>query len=321
MNTQICHESNQIANSTIGVDLNHRSPVSRRRKRTIALARGLMSLCLVLGTAKASKASAQRALDDTCRNNLPNFEVATIRPGAPDERNHSWNISGDLMVVRNYSVRELIKFAYGVKGDSQVLGGPPWLDTLQFDITAKIDEMELAKLLSMSDSAKDREWRSLVRSLLIDRFSIETTEGIRTMPVYALVTTSQGSKLVLPQPLRAAQNVSGSNNPGSKPPHSISFQDGHLKARAISMDSFAESLTQRPEVGTRVVLNRTGLVGDFTFDLCWHEDRTDVAPPLLEDKYSDLFSALQKQLGLKLQSQRGSIRVVIVGSAAHPDVD
>jgi uncharacterized protein (TIGR03435 family) len=82
------------------------------------------------------------------------------------------------------------------------------------------------------------------------------------------------------------------------------------------MDSFADDLAYQRETGGRMVLNHTGLTGEYDFKLDWAEDNGDSTPA--DPALADLFTALQEQLGLKLQPEKGSVEVVVVESASMP---
>ena len=156
----------------------------------------------------------------------------------------------------------------------------------------------------------DREqWvteRSLMlQSLLADRFQLQISRRERDLPLYALVITKTGIKFV--------PSESTEKN------HGLSVHNTRLTATGISMDSFADYLTGLPESGSRVVINQTGLTGDYNFKLNWTRDHGNGVP--LDAPYPGLFTALEDQLGLKIESQKGSVPVVIVGSAVEPALD
>lgn len=81
----------------------------------------------------------------------PSFEVASIKPSKPDDRRHSWNGTIDSLSIENYTVRRLVRAAYNLKSDSQVLGGPKWIGERAFDIKAKFDDVNIAKLRSLTE--------------------------------------------------------------------------------------------------------------------------------------------------------------------------
>jgi uncharacterized protein (TIGR03435 family) len=262
----------------------------------------LFALLLAVGNVRGASAQTKPAVaaaDDT-----PHFEVAAIKPSKPDSEGQNWHGSADRILIGNYTLRRLIRSAYGLKSDAQILGGPDWIDKQAFDINAKIDDAEIAKMAKMDRVARQRERNQMVQSLLAERFMLKAHLDHKTMPVYALVVVKSGAKLTPTSPETSAKG----NN--------ISTNNGRMTASAISMDSFADDLAYQRETGGRMVLNHTGLTGEYDFKLDWAEDNGDSTPA--DPALADLFTALQEQLGLKLQPEKGSVEVVVVESASMP---
>jgi uncharacterized protein (TIGR03435 family) len=262
----------------------------------------LFALLLAVGNVRGASAQTKPAVaaaDDT-----PHFEVAAIKPSKPDSEGQNWHGSADRILIGNYTLRRLIRSAYGLKSDAQILGGPDWIDKQAFDINAKIDDAEIAKMAKMDRVARQRERNQMVQSLLAERFMLKAHLDHKTMPVYALVVVKSGAKLT---PTSAQTSAKGNN---------ISTNNGRMTASAISMDSFADDLAYQRETGGRMVLNHTGLTGEYDFKLDWAEDNGDSTPA--DPALADLFTALQEQLGLKLQPEKGSVEVVVVESASMP---
>jgi uncharacterized protein (TIGR03435 family) len=257
----------------------------------------------VLGVPFAASQAQQR--DGAAAIEKPSFEVASIKPSKPGEGNHDWNSNSDRVTIANYSLRDLIASAYNLKSDSQVLGGPNWLDNKHFDIAAKVDDAELAKLKTMTGNDTRNEWNQMMQSLLADRFGLKVRRDQRTIPVYALVVAKSGQKLAL----ATAKETN----------HSLSGHNSHLTATAISMASLANYLTHMNEAEDRVVVDRAGLTGDFNFKLDWTRDRGNGIPP--DAQYPGLFTALREQLGLELKPDKAPVDVVVVESAKEPEFD
>jgi uncharacterized protein (TIGR03435 family) len=218
--------------------------------------------------------------------------------------------SGDRLTIQNYTVRHLIREAYGLKSDSQILGGPDWIDKQGFDITAKVDDDEAARMDKMTDDQGDHEWDLMLQSLLADRFQLKTAQGNRPLPIFALVVSRSGAK-IKHTPVKGATGAGG--DPG------IEIHWGELTANAATMDSFADVLTGMRDMSNRVVVNRTGLAGNFDFQLDWARDRGDGASQ--DSPYPGLFTALQEQLGLRLKPDKATVQVVIVESVSPPTVN
>lgn len=261
--------------------------------------------CLSFVIAGSASARAQQAPSVAAAASPPSFEVAAIKLTKPDDRGHNWDGTADRISIENYTLRRLIRSAYGLKSDSQILGGPDWIDKQAFDIQAKIDEADVEKMHKMSAEDRQKARNEMLQSLLADRFQLKVRLDRRTMPVYALVQIKSGAKLTLVAP--------------DSKSHGLNVHNWHMIATALSMDGLADDLTLEPETGDRVVLNRTGLTGEYDFKMNWTEDPGTGVPP--DSEFPGLFTALQEQLGLKLEPQKGSVPVVIVDSAAKPMID
>jgi uncharacterized protein (TIGR03435 family) len=248
---------------------------------------------------------AQQPINDAvAAEKLPSFEVASIKPSNPDDRGLKLRMSVDRITIENFTLKELIAYANDLKSDSQVLSGPDWLDKKHFDIAAKVDETELAKLKTMRGNEIRNEWGRMMQSLLIDRFALKVRRDRRTIRVFALVVVKSGQKLT---PAKATET------------NSLSARNSHLSATAVSMAHLADFLTGRDETDDLVVVDRTGLTGDFDFKLDWTRDSGNGTPP--DAQLPGLLTALRDQLGLQLKPDKAAVDVVVVESAKEPEVD
>lgn len=239
----------------------------------------------------------------------PAFEVVAIKLTDPDRHGQNWHGAYDRLTIQNYTLRHLIRVAYDLKSDSQVLSGPDWIGKQGFDISAKLEDADASGLHNYLE--RKTAMNRMLQTMLADRFHLQVTPSERTMPVYALVVVKSGAKLTaLPAPKDSDELKNRS--------HSMNTNNGHLTAGAISMDSFADYLTLQPETD-RIVVNRTGLSGDFDFKLNWTGDWGGGIPGDAADP--GLFTALQDQLGLVLKPDKGSVPVVTVVAASKPDLD
>jgi uncharacterized protein (TIGR03435 family) len=235
---------------------------------------------------------------------MPSFEVASVKASRPGDGNHSIDGDFERIKIESYTLRDLIALAYGFKSDLQVLNGPDWLNKKHFDIAAKIDDMEVAKLKTMRESEIRNELNQMIQSLLVDRFALKVSRDKRTIPVFALVVAKSGQKLTLAEP---------------KETNAVSASNSHLSATAAPMADLADFLTGQIETEGRVVVDRTGLTGNFDFRLDWTRDNGNGTPP--DAQFPSLFTALRDQLGLQLTPDKAAVDVVIVESAKEPEVD
>ncbi|HEV8148032.1 MAG TPA: TIGR03435 family protein [Bryobacteraceae bacterium] len=223
----------------------------------------------------------------------PAFEVATIKPSHEGEGHSSWHSRPGYLVMKNLSFKVLTGVAYSLPAD-RVLGGPKWTESDRFDIEARA-----------IGPAGDPELLRMLQSLLADRFHLAIHRETKTAAGYALVLAKDALKI------RPDEGEGGSSSNGSR---------GKWIAKRVSMDKLATFLNRT--LGMPVV-NSTDLQGAFTFTLEWAPEPTrSVESPdkLLPDAPTgpSLFTALQTTLGLKLESRKVPIEVLVIDKAEKP---
>jgi uncharacterized protein (TIGR03435 family) len=215
----------------------------------------------------------------------PQFEVASIKPSAPGARGPTiYNPTRERFAVTSITAKALIAYAYDVR-EFQISGGPGWLGSEEYDIVAKPD----------GDVRGDRVL-AMARALLAERFHLSLHRESKEMPVLALVVAKGGSKL------RAATG-SGPEVRGGR---------GRFEARNVTMGMFAAQLAGR--MLDRPVLDRTGIAGEFDITLEWAFDQG-------ADNGPSIATALQEQLGLKLEAQKGAVDVLVVDHVERPSAN
>jgi uncharacterized protein (TIGR03435 family) len=278
--------------------LGQRSRCGSGRYRSGAFAWPLLpvacSLYLFAGIATRANAQETAALP---LGKPPVFEVVSIKPSQPDDRGRKLRTSSDRITIENFTLKELIVYAYNLKDNSQVLGGPNWLEKLHFDIVGVASEAEVAKLRPMTADDQRKEWSTIAQSVLAERFRLQVRLEMRAMPVYTLVVAKSGSKL---KPAAAGDKV-----------QNTLWDNGRMNWTNTSMESLAYYLTRTEG---RVVLDRTGLTGRYDFTLGW----TGGADVSAEAYAADLLAAMREQLGLNLKSAKVPLNVVIVDTASVP---
>jgi uncharacterized protein (TIGR03435 family) len=224
----------------------------------------------------------------------PAFEVATIKPAAPspDGHTHINYPSTDRFSATNITLLALMQWAYGMP-ENQILDGPSWLSSTRFDIQAKSDIGEQIKSLS-SDQNNELK-RRMVQALLADRFQLKLHQETRTLPAYDLIPAKGGSKL----------------QPSQSNGKSIGISRTYFNGQGLTMTLIAEELSQ---IAGRIVVDKTGLDGRYDLKLRWTPDdaaTTDTDVPTL-------FTAIQEQLGLKLERAKEPVPVLIVDHIEQP---
>jgi uncharacterized protein (TIGR03435 family) len=225
------------------------------------------------------------------------FDVTLIKPADLTNPKRGIAIAPGNRSVAIYGLTtgELIQRIYAIQ-ESQVAGGPPWMDSDRFDITAKI-ETETAP-------STDQLWLMLER-LLTDRFAVKFHRETKMLPGYALVPGKTGSKLA--------------DSTGAVP--NLSASRGQVQASRASMTMFTNFLSRY--LG-RPIFDGTGLPGSYDFKMTWTPAETEQALPAgdnavpTDSAATSIFSALQDQLGLKLESKTVPIEVFVIDHVERP---
>ena len=231
------------------------------------------------------------------------FDVASIHINNTETDGHHHIISDPTesrFRTVNLALRDLIQFAYGVP-DSQILGGPIWLDSVMFDIDAKSDPAVDAELRARPTEQARHQKQLMVQALLADRFQLRVHQETRQLPVYALVVAKDGPKFKPSQ-------INGTTIDTGRARLHIAGSDDTISI-------FARELAQ---VLGRVVVNQTGLSGRYDLTLRWTPDDAAASASSSPDIPPDIFTAIQEQLGLKLESTKGPVPVLVIDSVEKP---
>jgi uncharacterized protein (TIGR03435 family) len=236
----------------------------------------------------------------------PVFEVATIKPANPENRGSSMLVGrggSNMFTTTNTSLRDLITMAYGIHA-RQVVDGPAWIESELFDITAKPEHPGVPNLPQLA---------TMVQKLLKERFGLAFRKDKRELSAYVLTVVKTGPKLT--------KNESGGLLPGfgGRGP-------GGVGVRNSSMAEFAGFLQGR--VLDRPVVDQTGLSGKFDFTLEFRPDPQlqqgppgggppPQLPPEIESR-PDLFTAMQEQLGLRLEGGKAAVEVYVIEKVEKP---
>lgn len=231
------------------------------------------------------------------------FEVASVKPGdqSIDFGGMSFTPQGRFIATSS-SLQRLIGFAYDLL-NQQISGGPTWLDSAKFSIEAKADSSiqippGLAGFVPM---------RLMLQSLLADRFKLAAHKEMREAQVYELVLDKAGSKL------REAGDVG-----------QLRFGRGELSGRGAPIELLVNQLSQQLE---KPVVDKTGLKGRYDFDVKWALDPglaggrpegPDLPPPP-DPSGPSIFTAIRTDLGLRLESAKAPIEVLVIYHVERPD--
>ena len=253
------------------------------------------------------------------------FDVASVKPNKDGGPSSVRVTPGGMLTVTNNNLRNIIRNAWNITND-QIVDGPDWIDSDRFDITAK----------ASAPFKQQEEARAMLQALLGERFGLKAHMETRELPVYLLVLARKDGTLG-PQMKKGeidcaalmASVTAGGKMPDRLPngnlPCGISVRpgQGQVIANGAAMDQFARNLVGG--VG-RIVVDRTGLPGYYDFSLTFTPDTAPTAPGAPAGAPPDpsapsLFTAMQEQLGLKLEPGRAPIQVLVIDRAERPTAD
>jgi uncharacterized protein (TIGR03435 family) len=266
--------------------------VIEARHGRILITASILALAIVAALPSAPAQTINTAL-------APAYDVMTIKANKTASGGVDIDTDDDRFSATNVSLKQLLENAYDIRQDLiSGISGP--LDSARFDIEAKISDPDPAAIKKMT---REQE-RQIILPLLTERFQLKTHIETKTLPVYELVLLPGGPKF---KP-SADQTKTGG---GSMSIHG-SRTRADLTAHDIPMTSLGKTLAGQVH---RTVIDKTGLKGNFDLTLQWSNDEN---PDSGAEQAPSIFTAVQEQLGLKLQPAKGPVETLVVDHAAMP---
>lgn len=224
----------------------------------------------------------------------PGWEVVTVRPSDPNGTNHSFRVEGRHVLVQRQTVEYMLMVAYGLQ-KNQIVNGPDWVKTQSFDADGVPDT---------AGQPSVRQFQVMVRKLLEERFGLKAHKEQREMEVYALRVGKDGPKLA----------------PTKSDPDALPNQNAHsgngerfLQFTNVSMDDFALLMLYEVQ---RPLVNQTDLKGRYDFDLRFTNDEQRSSTD--GGSSPSLFTAIQEQLGLRLDAVKAPAPVLVIDKVERP---
>lgn len=232
------------------------------------------------------------------------FEVASVKPSEPDVLGlFTRFLPGGDVHFTGATMKDLVAIAYNVR-QFQISGGPAWIGTERFDVDARASTSGATPpgdLRKVND--EQRKIGERLRNLLADRFQLAIHRETEQQPVYELVVSKGGAKL--------QESMEGKNL--------IRKGIGTIKGQSVGLRMLALNLSNELD---RPVIDKTGLVGNYDFELKWTPvvlSAGPVDPPLpTEPDRPWIFTALQEQLGLRLEPKKGPVEVLVIDRVERP---
>jgi uncharacterized protein (TIGR03435 family) len=283
----------------------------------------LVALGITLGGLCASAQTPASSL-------RPRFDVVSVKPNKSGDPHGTAAVQpGGRYAAVNITVSQLISDAYGLQS-GQLVGGPDWIRIERVDITA----MAGGDIPPAVDASGSSPLQLMLRALLAERFTLVVHRESREQPIYALVLARNDGTLGPKMRASTADCSAGSDQPLPGPPVfnapvKCAARLGHGRLSAVDA-TMAQVATTLSSTVQRVVRDRTGLQGRYSLDVSFTPERMPQAPgssagatsPVsIDPNGTSIFTVLQEELGLKLESVRGPVDIVIVDSIQRATTD
>ncbi len=234
----------------------------------------------------------------------PGVEVATIKLSKPDTQGKGYTFRGTEVITINTSLSDLISFAYGLHA-RQIANASEWMETDHYDVVIKAD---------VPGQPNVDQFKILIQKVIDERFALKFHGDKKEQTVYAITVSKTGLKIT-------------KNDGDPNGPPGLGFRGlGKMAVHNATLVQFAE--TMQSSVLNRPVVDQTGLAGKYDFTLDWTPDETQFAglgvkppPPSDKDTAPDLFTAIQQQTGLKLDSAKASVDVLVIDHVEKPSAN
>lgn len=250
----------------------------------------------------------------------PAFEVATIKPDRSGVATMNYQIAPGRFRAENATVEELIRFSYDVRTEDALEKGPKWTSSERFDIDAKIADAEMQAMGKLPPQERFGQYRLMMRALLVDRFGLRISARMKEQPVYSLVVAKNGPRLT---PVDAKK---------THMPTLWGVSKGDLHAESVTMAFFCDWLSGNADAGGRDILDKTGLTGSYDFTLKWTRVEGvasamggpaagEAAGAGIDQGEPSFFTALEEQLGLKLEPGKAPVQVLVIDHVEQPSAN
>lgn len=226
----------------------------------------------------------------------PAFEVATIRPTPESDKRQGFRSEGNRLEIENETVKSMLMFAYGLQ-HKQITGEPAWVNETAYDVKGVLD---------VEGEPSTKQWQEILQKLLVERFGLKVHRDKRDLSYFALRVS--GTPKLTP----AANPDSGADQTGGGGAAGLT-----MKYTSNTMDEFVIGINYFVD---RPMVNETGLEGKWDFTLRWMPDQLKVGD-VPADAPPGMTTAIREQLGLKLESAKGPVQVLVVEAVERPSAN
>lgn len=303
----------------------------RFSKKVLLSLAGLLAIAVpvVFGRVHAAPTRADSQVQSTSEKVLV-YEVASIKPNKSGTNMVRLMFTPDGLSATNGTLQMLINAAYGVE-PNQVSGAPSWANTDRYDVEAKMDSSTIDDLRKLNEDDRRVARQHMLQALLAERFKLTLHRETKELPIYELVVAKDGPRFHEAKPGDTYPN--GIKGPDGQSHGGTMFMGPEgFTAQGIPISNFVQHLKR--QLGRNVV-DKTGLTGKYDFTLKWTPDESQgamfkraeggqpgaEATSTPESSGPSIFTAIQEQLGLKMESQKGPVEIYVIDHAEKPSED
>ncbi len=294
-----------------------------------AVGTAAVALPVVFGLANVTPSRAQSQAQATATPSIAlEYEVASFKPDKSDSGMMRIGNAADSFTAENVTVQMLVTSAYGIQ-DYQLSGAPSWINSERYDVNAKMDSSVADALQKLSQDDRNLARQKMLQDLLADRLKLTVRRESKELPVYTLVIGKNGSKLKEATPDEIATTAPGGRGGRGGRGMLMNGRGGSMTmtAMAVPMTVIIRMLSGR--LG-RPVLDKTGLTGLYDYALTWTQEDIQVSAPPggspsgaatlppPESNGPTLQIAIEEQLGLKLESGKGPVEIIVIEHVERP---
>lgn len=252
------------------------------------------------GWAQNAGGGAQTEPAMMARDADPDWDVVTVKPVDSDDSNSGFQVLGRKIFMERESVAAMVEFGYGIH-TKQLAGAPEWAETVRWNVEG---------VPNVPGKPNMQQYEALVRKVLAERFGLKVHTEQRELPVYALRVAKDGAKLA---------NGAGMMKSKGDPNGALDMHDkinGGQRRIQVTNGSIADIAFVLKFYTDRPVVDQTGLKGRYDFQLAWTFD--DLRAPTDGSAAPSLFTAVQEDMGLKLEPTKAMTDVVVIDKVERP---
>ena len=262
----------------------------------------LVYVCLVAGTNAWAGVQATSAASQA-NSAAPEYGVATVKVNNTGSGSSRISITDAVLQATNIPLAMMLEVAFDVRPE-QILGLPHWAQVDHYDIVAKVVDMDQQQLRGLSDDQR----RAMMQQLLAERFHLQSHTETRTLPILELTVAKEGIKFA--EWKKPADDQNPNQGKGN-----MRVNNDEMSASGVPMDRLVRFLASQTHMP---IVDKTGLKGTYNFQLKWQREEAGPDSGLHDQALPSIYAALPEQLGLKLESGKGPVNVLVVDYIGQP---